>query len=75
MKKQLRNTKTARGSATLEAAVLIPVFLFLMAGAVNAGISICQEAEAQTEDQDLETLWAVDEFYLIQAAKEVITTK
>ena len=61
-------TVSHRGSLTLEAAFLMPFFLFMLSGAIELGIDFYQEA-VQTE---IKEYWAVEEFYKYQVIEEVI---
>ena len=61
-----------KGSFTLEGAIILPIYLFLMAAAVSAGVTICQEISSQEEEKRLEDLWLVDDFYRYETAGEVL---
>lgn len=55
--------KTVKGSYTIEAAILIPFFLFLMAGTIRSGILLYTQIKEQDETQIVEDIWAVSDFY------------
>ena len=62
-----------KGSYTVEAAIIIPIFIFIMAVAIRAGIKLYQDITLQTEQKIVENMWVVDDFYRYQLGKEVIT--
>lgn len=59
-----------RGSFTVEAAFLMPMFLFMLSGTVEMGINLYQEAIQETEQ--IKKYWAVEDFYKYQLVEEVI---
>lgn len=61
-----------KGSYTVEAALLIPLLIILMAGTIRVAIGLYQEIEAEEQLGDLAEYWAVDEFYFEQGIVEVI---
>lgn len=63
--------KQWKGSYTVEAAVLFPILIGTMAIAMCMGISLFEEIRGEQEQQRIEALWAVDEFYNYQMVKEV----
>ena len=65
-------TASLRGSYTVEASVIIPMFLFLMITTTSIGIDLYHEAEAAQEQERTSSLWAVEKFYAFQAVDEVI---
>lgn len=62
-----------KGSYTVEAAIIIPIFIFIMAVSIRVGIKLYQEITLQTEQKIVENMWVVDDFYRYQLGKEVIT--
>lgn len=62
-----------KGSYTVEAAIIIPIFIFIMAVSIRAGIKLYQDIALQTEQKIVENMWVVDDFYRYQLGKEVIT--
>ncbi|MEE1028996.1 MAG: TadE/TadG family type IV pilus assembly protein [Agathobacter sp.] len=62
-----------KGSYTVEAAIIIPIFIFIMAVSIRAGIKLYQDITLQTEQKIVENMWVVDDFYRYQLGKEVIT--
>lgn len=63
--------KKWKGSYTVEAAVLVPILIGTMAFAMCMGISLLEDIRGEHEEQKIETMWAVDEFYNYQVLKEV----
>ena len=62
-----------KGSYTVEAAIIIPIFIFIMAVSIRAGIKLYQDITLQTEQKIVVNMWVVDDFYRYQLGKEVIT--
>lgn len=62
-----------KGSYTVETAIIIPIFIFIMAVSIRAGIKLYQDITLQTEQKIVENMWVVDDFYRYQLGKEVIT--
>lgn len=59
-----------RGSLTLEEAILMPFFLFMLSGSIELGIDFYQKAVAEVETK--KEYWAVEDFYKYQVIEEVI---
>lgn len=64
--------KRWRGSYTVEASVIVPIVLWAMALAMQTGIAMYQEIESQKEQENLEDMWEVNDFYTYQTVKEVL---
>jgi hypothetical protein len=60
-----------KASYTVEAAVIVPVTIAVMALAMRIGILLCQEVKADKEAESLSQMWEVEEFYRYQAIGEV----
>lgn len=59
-----------RASYTVEAAIWIPVYLFLIAGAIGCGVDLYREIADQ--ENAAKAVWAVSEFYQKQIFGEVL---
>ena len=55
--------KTLKGSYTIEAAILVPFFLFIMAGTIQSGIQLYTQIREQDEASVIKDVWAVSDFY------------
>jgi hypothetical protein len=66
-----RNVKRCKASYTVEAAVIVPLAIAVMALAMRIGILLCQEVKAEKEAEALTQMWEVGEFYRYQAVGEV----
>lgn len=79
MNSMLRSTQKGRlkhrlkGSYTVEASLVIPIFLFVIFTAMYLGLNLYQEIEEQQEYETVAQLWEVKDFYRIQAIGEVIS--
>ena len=71
MKKKLT---LLRASYTVEASILIPLFLMMMAVAMETGISLYQETVQEAEQEGLADVWAVEDFYRFSAVKGLSET-
>jgi hypothetical protein len=60
-----------KASYTVEAAVIVPILIAVMALAMRIGILLCQEVKEINEAESLEQMWEVEEFYRYQAIGEV----
>ena len=65
--------KTLKGSYTIEAAILVPFFLFIMAGTIQSGILLYTQIREQDETCAIEDVWAVSDFYKCKTAGEWLT--
>ena len=61
-----------KGSYMVEAAIIIPIYIFIMTIAMRAGIKLYQEITSQTEYEIVEDMWLVDDFYRYKLIQEVI---
>lgn len=61
-----------KGSYTVEAAIIIPIYIFIMTIAMRVGIKLYQEITSQTEYEIVEDMWLVDDFYRYKLIQEVI---
>ena len=62
--------KSLKGSYTIEAAILIPFFLFIMAGTIKSGLFLYTQIREQDETRMTEEIWAVSDFYKCKTAGE-----
>lgn len=62
----------ARGSFTVEGAILFPILFLLIAIAIQLAISLFEEIREDYEPQKVEELWEVEDFYLYQGSGEVM---
>lgn len=60
------------GSYTIEGAIIIPIFIFMMAVAMKMGILLYQEIKTDTSYETATDMWLVDDFYNYQVVKEVV---
>lgn len=60
-----------KGSYTIEAAILVPFLMMIMAGAVTCGVDLYTDIAKQKEQEEAD-FWAVDKFYMVQGIKEVL---
>jgi hypothetical protein len=63
--------KRYKASYTVEAAVIIPIAIAVMALAMRIGILLCQEVKTEKEEESLTQMWEVEEFYRYQTVREV----
>lgn len=61
-----------KGSFTVEASIIIPTFIFIIVIAIRTGLILYQEIATQTEQELVENVWVIDDFYKYQIAKEVM---
>mgnify|MGYP002728131694 FL=1 len=52
-----------KGSYTIEAAIIVPIFIFLLAIGMRAGLILYDEIRLEREQEILDGLWLVDDFY------------
>lgn len=69
---RLRRLAAIRWKAgyTLEASILVPVMLWVLALVMQMGISMYEEVQEQQETEV--SLWEVKEFYVYQSVGEII---
>ena len=60
------------GSYTVEGAIIIPIFIFMMAIVMKMGILLYQEIKTDTSYETATDMWLVDDFYNYQVVKEVV---
>ena len=60
------------GSYTVEGAIIIPIFIFIMAVVMKMGLLLYQEIKTDTSYETATDMWLVDEFYNYQVVKEVV---
>lgn len=63
--------KKVKGSYTLEAAVYIPMILFLLFGSLDIGIHYWQKSRERAVSQEVLQLDIVQEFYGYQVLEEI----
>ena len=59
------------GSYTVEGAIIIPIFIFMMAVVMKMGLLLYQEIKTDTSYETATDMWLVDDFYNYQVVKEV----
>ena len=64
--------RSLNGSYTVEGAIIIPIFIFMMAIAMKMGILLYQEIKTDTSYETATDMWLVDDFYNYQVVKEVV---
>ena len=60
------------GSYTVEGAIIIPIFIFMMAVVMKMGLLLYQEIKTDTSYETATDMWLVDDFYNYQEVKEVV---
>ena len=73
--KQKLNTDllySLNGSYTVEGAIIIPIFIFIMAVVMKMGLLLYQEIKTDTSYETATDMWLVDDFYNYQVVKEVV---
>lgn len=60
------------GSYTVEGAIIIHIFIFMMAIVMKMGILLYQEIKTDTSYETATGMWLVDDFYNYQVVKEVV---
>lgn len=61
-----------RGSFTIEGAIIIPVFIFMMTIVMNMSLLLYKEIKDENEQKEVTGWWLVDDFYKYQDVKEVL---
>lgn len=61
-----------KGSYTVEAALLVPVLLFVMALGMKIGLILYREITQEDETQMTAELWEVEDFYKNHWIEEVL---
>jgi hypothetical protein len=67
-----KSMKRCKASYTVEAAVIIPLAISVMALAMRIGIMLCREVKEIDESKSLSLMWEVEDFYKYQTVEEVI---
>ena len=52
-----------RGSFTIEGAIIIPVFIFMMTIVMNMSLLLYKEIKDENEQKEVTGWWLVDDFY------------
>lgn len=60
-----------KGSYTVEAAVIVPLLIGTMAIAMRIAIMLYEEVRDQREEEAVQMMWEVEEFYRYQVIQEV----
>ncbi|MDD6481005.1 MAG: hypothetical protein PUF65_01830 [Lachnospiraceae bacterium] len=63
--------KKWKASYTVEAAVIVPLFLAAMALAMRISIALYIEVRDQKEQEEIADMWEVENFYKFQIVDEV----
>lgn len=61
-----------RGSFTIEGAIIIPIFIFMMTIVMNMSLLLYEEIKDENEQEEVTGWWLVDDFYKYQDVKEVL---
>ena len=61
-----------RGSFTIEGAIIIPIFIFMMTSVMNLSFLLYEEIKDENEQKEVTGWWLVDDFYKYQDVKEVL---
>ena len=61
-----------RGSFTIEGAIIIPIFIFMMTIVMNMSLLLYEEIKDENEQKEVTGWWLVDDFYKYQDMKEVL---
>ena len=61
-----------RGSFTIEGAIIIPIFIFMMTIVMNMSLLLYEEIKDENEQKVVTGWWLVDDFYKYQDVKEVL---
>lgn len=60
-----------KGSYTIEAAIIVPIFIFLLAIGMRAGLILYDEIRQEREQEILDGMWLVDDFYRFKCMGEL----
>lgn len=55
-----------RGSFTIEGAIIIPIFIFMMTIVMNMSLLLYEEIKDENEQKEVTGWWLVDDFYKYQ---------
>lgn len=61
-----------KGSYTAEGAIIIPIFITMLAIAMNMGLVLYNEMKQDSSYEYATDMWLVDDFYNYQVLKEVV---
>ena len=61
-----------RGSFTIEGAIIIPIFIFMMTIVMKMSLLLYEEIKDENEQKEVTGWWLVDDFYKYQDVKEVL---
>ncbi len=61
-----------RGSFTIEGAIIIPIFIFMMTIVMNMSLLLYKEIKDENEQKEVTGWWLVDDFYKYQDVREVL---
>ena len=61
-----------RGSFTIDGAIIIPIFIFMMTIVMNMSLLLYEEIKDENEQKEVTGWWLVDDFYKYQDVKEVL---
>ena len=61
-----------RGSFTIEGAIIIPIFIFMMTIVMNMSLLLYKEIKDENEQKEVTGWWLLDDFYKYQDVKEVL---
>lgn len=61
-----------KGSYTVEGAIIIPIFIVMLAIAMKMGLVLYNEMKADSSYEHATDMWLVDDFYNYQVLKEVV---
>ena len=60
------------GSYTVEGAIIIPIFIVILAIAMKMGLVLYNEMKEESSYEYATDMWLVDDFYNYQVLKEVV---
>lgn len=61
-----------KGSYTVEGTIIIPIFITMLAIAMNMGLVLYNEMKQDSSYEYATDMWLVDDFYNYQVLKEVV---
>ena len=67
-----KNADRLKGSYTVEGAIIIPIFIVMLAIAMKMGLVLYNEMKADSSYEYATDMWLVDDFYNYQVLKEVV---
>ena len=66
MKENDKNKRPLKGSFTVEASIIVPLFLIMLGAGMKLTLTLYQEIVKSNEQDVLEDMWVVDDFYRIK---------